>query len=145
MTNLLCKVNLYFPLQLHFFLLPNNKRELTINTSSRYLLGGGLSLLFSFSLIISVFLLLLCHSHLLAPAGHFMLQSLANTAASDQAHGGWGALLCLCAPPKGRCLPWRAACWQLLSLPEQGVKPPPPPLKRTRSWNIRKTGTIQKR
>lgn len=65
MTNSLCQVNFVFPLQFHFFLLLHNESELTISTFSHCMSRRvDLLLLFYFSLIISLFLLLLCYSRL---------------------------------------------------------------------------------
>ena len=110
MTNLLCKVNFSFPLQLHFFLLLHNESELTINTFSHCLLRRVYLFAIFFFFDYQPFpppLLLTPASisgavHASVPRKHHSFTSSTQSS--------WRPLLCSCALEKGKGLPWGAAC-----------------------------------
>lgn len=100
-------------------------------------------MLFSFSLIISLFFLLLCYSHLPALAGQFMLQSLANITASYQAHKAAGEPYSVhVLGKKARVFPGVLHALAAVFIP--GTRFMKAPLKRTHSLGATKTGTVQR-
>lgn len=99
-------------------------------------------MLFSFSLIISLFFLLLCYSHLLALAGQFMLQSLTNITASYQAHKAAGEPCSIRVLwKKASVFPGELRALAAVFIP--GIRFIKAPLKRTHSLGAKKTRTIQ--